>query len=651
MPQTALHAKDHARDRVAGVHPHRARPVLDAEDATDASSRMEPAVTAALLFLFFLVPLWLTRGTFLINWDSVQFALGVERFDLSAHQPHPPGYIGYQVLGGWIASLTGDVPAALTLLSVVTGALAPAFLYLLARRMLARPYAIASAVLFGFSPLLWHYSGVALTYAPEVALSLPFVLLVHRADNGGRPRDLYGAALAFAVLGSVRQSALIMLVPLWLLALRSHGRRTQIGATAALVGACLVWAIPLVWGSGGPAAYLSEAADLAGLAVARTAFATASITGVLQNVGILAIGIFVGMHVTLIVPGVARRKARESVAGPRSPGGLSRSDRRFLLIWVVVPILFFVGIHTGQPGYALILLPAGYIWVASALAEMLGAAEARSGPRERRSLVKIVGGLAVVGVVTMLALPEAAYRLAASEPAARLQQQLGIRTPADLTGADVGVAAQSPLANALRQYSVPRNDTYWQSLVEFIDSYPRERVAVITGIGGPIASGSFRQLGYYLPSYRVYGVGWDRGGSFGYLFRSRNRVSNYSVRGLDQASAVLDLPQGVDVLIVPDADVAGLLDDSSLDAERWDLDGGASVAVVRVPTGSALELGNERRQAHIRLRSEVRRGELARTEREPTVAAYRGAGAARRLRPDGPRQVQAQLPTFRSDQR
>lgn len=569
-------------------------------------TRIEPAVTAALLFLFFVVPLWFSRGTFLINWDSVQFALGVERFDLSAHQPHPPGYIGYEVLGGWIARLTGDVPAALTLLSVVSAALSPAFLYLLARRMMPTSYALAGAVLFGFSPLLWHYGSVALTYAPEVALSLPFILLVHRASEGGRAVELFAAALVFALLGSVRQSALIMLAPLWLLAIHPYARRTQAMASGVLVGVCLAWAVPLVQGSGGLVAYFREAADLAGLAVARTAFATASIAGLLQNLGILGVGLVVGLHATLLLLWVAARRT------PRgSLGVLSRSDRRFLLVWVTVPMLFFLGIHTGQPGYALLVMPPAFIWVGSALHAVVHGA---AGPRTfepRRRLARLAGGLSVAGLLTVLLLPEAAYRVAASEPAATLQQKLGVRTPADLTGEGVSLADQSPLATALRQYSIPRSDAYWESMLEFIGAFPEEGTAVLAGIGGPIASGSFRQLGYYLPEHRVYGVGWDRRGSFGYLFQTRHRVSDYSVRGLERASSVLALPPTVRVLIVPDGDVAGLIDRSSLETERWDLAGGASVTVARVPDGSVLEMGNDSLRARIRLRERFRRTELA----------------------------------------
>jgi hypothetical protein len=586
-------------------------------------------VIALLLFALFVVPMWMSRGHFLINWDSVQYALGVDVFDLAAHQPHPPGYIGYAVLGRWVTYFTNDVPAALTLISVVSGAMAPALLFLLGCRMLPRRYAAAAAILFGFSPLLGHYAGVALTYAPEVALSLPFVLLVHRASTHGRMADLLGAAVAFAVLGSVRQSALLLLAPLWPLAMIPFTRRQQAGATALLVAGCLVWAIPLMQASGGLIAYVQEASDLAGLAVARTAFLTASFTGMLQNVGILWLGLAIGLHATVVVPFLARRCPGGSL------GALSKQNRRFLLVWVAVPVLFFLGIHTGQPGYALLILPPAYLWVGSAIAQIVRhprverRAQASEDARFGRAakLWTTVGLLSLSGAATLALLPDLTYRFSASETGARLQQRFGLRTPADLTGGTVGkVPAQSPLATALRQYSTSHNDAYWSRLVSFIDAYPVGGSAVITGIGGPIASGSFRHLGYYLPEHLVYGVGWDRLGSFGHLFETRNRESNYSVRGLGDAAETLRLPDGVRVLLIPDADVAGLLDLSSVVSERWTLQGGASVTVVLVPEGSVLELGNLDNVAHIRLRHDVAlETDAPSGDDEPTALPKEGA--------------------------
>src|SRR5205809_2675225 len=72
-----------------------------------------------------------------INWDGVQFQLALSHFDLSAHQPHPPGYILYVLLGRALNFLVSDAGLALSLLSVLCSALAVPLVYWLALRIFA----------------------------------------------------------------------------------------------------------------------------------------------------------------------------------------------------------------------------------------------------------------------------------------------------------------------------------------------------------------------------------------------------------------------------------------------------------------------------------------------------------------------------------
>jgi hypothetical protein len=53
------------------------------------------------LFVGVFILYYLTRSPFLDEWDSLQFALGLRQFNLSKHQPHPPGYPLY-LFPGWL---------------------------------------------------------------------------------------------------------------------------------------------------------------------------------------------------------------------------------------------------------------------------------------------------------------------------------------------------------------------------------------------------------------------------------------------------------------------------------------------------------------------------------------------------------------------
>ena len=56
--------------------------------------------TFNVLIFFFLILLTrlLFKSHYLYEWDSVHYALAIEKLDILWHQPHPPGYILYVFL-------------------------------------------------------------------------------------------------------------------------------------------------------------------------------------------------------------------------------------------------------------------------------------------------------------------------------------------------------------------------------------------------------------------------------------------------------------------------------------------------------------------------------------------------------------------------
>ena len=83
---------------------------------------------AAILRFFYLSP-WLE------DWDSIQLALGLHHYSIVAHQPHPPGYPLYIILGRLFYIFTQNDTRALTSLSAVLGSLSVIPFYLLTKKM------------------------------------------------------------------------------------------------------------------------------------------------------------------------------------------------------------------------------------------------------------------------------------------------------------------------------------------------------------------------------------------------------------------------------------------------------------------------------------------------------------------------------------
>jgi len=122
------------------------------------------AVALSLLTVLSRLPF---RARMLYNWDAVQFALALREYDVSKHQPHPPGYILYVGLGRIVNAWLGDPAAAYALLAVVFSGLTTFVVFYLAREVYDRATALAAATLLAVSPLFWFYGAVGLTYAGE----------------------------------------------------------------------------------------------------------------------------------------------------------------------------------------------------------------------------------------------------------------------------------------------------------------------------------------------------------------------------------------------------------------------------------------------------------------------------------------------------
>ena len=208
--------------------------------------------------------------------DSINLALGVESFDVASHRPHPPGYpvfiamarVSTAAVGMLAPSWDRDRRAAvgLGIWSLVAGTLAVFVIAeLLALIGFAPLIASLAAAVCVASPLFWFSSVRPLTDVPGlVGALLVQTWLVRglwrvpsRAERV--PRDwILGAAAAGLIVG-IRSQTIWLTGPLlvWcaaVLMVRRQFRGVALFGLAAGLGV-LVWAVPLVVDSGGPAAY------------------------------------------------------------------------------------------------------------------------------------------------------------------------------------------------------------------------------------------------------------------------------------------------------------------------------------------------------------------------------------------------------------
>ena len=421
------------------------------------------------------------RARLLPTWDAVQFALALERYDIVSHQPHPPGYILYVGAARAVEALLGDATLSFVWLAIVASGAAVFFVYRLAWMLYGRLPAVLAAVGLAASPLDWIYGEVGLPYAVEAALASAVAMLTWPA-RCGRARFVLWSALALGVAGGVRQSLLPLLFPLWAgMAWAGVRRWTPLIAGGAVMAVTsLLWFAPMVWLAGGSRWYFDASRELFDSTV-RPTTVLGSPGAWLGNLRALIEALVLGLG--LLLPAMIWILARRGLHG-------WKAREWFLAGWILPPLGVYIGVHFGQYGYLLTVLPALYILIAPGLATAIAS------PAGRRSL-RWTATAALAGVP----LAHGAFVVSAAP----------INVPeigSDSSWAERQLAAARALYRyRLWAHTVPglrEQEGIVTSYTEAIrrDFDPADTV-IVAELGNPRSYPWFRHVTYYLPEFRV----------------------------------------------------------------------------------------------------------------------------------------------------
>jgi hypothetical protein len=423
------------------------------------------------------------RARMLYNWDAVQFALALREYDVVKHQPHPPGYILYVALGRLVDTWLGNPTASYVVLAVAFSGLTTFVVYLLARTAYDRATALVAATLLAVSPLFWFYGSVGLTYAGEALCASTVAYFAFRALRGSET-DAWLAAGYLGLAGGVRQSILLLLLPLWLGATVVGVRRVRavvVGLGIMLV-TVIAWFVPMIWLTGGFGRYLAASVDLAETVVKPTSILGGYLETNLRMGRYLLESVLVGLGplalVGFLVPWYARRCG-------------FRAREWFFVGWTVTPVLVYTLVHFGQAGYVLTFLPALVVLLSAVLVAALGGAAASlAGPWLRP--------LALAAAVAIVVFANGSFFVNARP----LQRDFERPRAAWVKMAEDEAFDWifSRTAAALREHE--------DVVRTFVDSitgqFSPDDTAIITEVGNPRSYPWMRHAVFYLPSYALY---------------------------------------------------------------------------------------------------------------------------------------------------
>jgi hypothetical protein len=324
--------------------------------ADSPNSRKDP-----LSWIFFFLGV-ITRVPFtsrmLLHLDSCQFALALEKFDITVHQPHPPGYLLYIMMGRFLHFFISDPNTVFVTISVFFSGFLVASVYLLGKEVFERKIGIVAALVALSSPTAWFHGEVALVYIVEAFLSTATALFCWRILKG-EEKYLWISVVTLGVAGGIRQSTPFFLLPLWLYSVRNLPLRKVAASLGVMAVTCLLWFIPLLWMSGGWNAYRGAFRELwmfntGGHSLLGGEWYTL-IRFFFKLIQFVVFGLGACLFpFSLAVYSLARRGKLES---------LDSTKAIFFSLWVVPVMMFYLFIFLAiqNPGYILIFLPALFI--------------------------------------------------------------------------------------------------------------------------------------------------------------------------------------------------------------------------------------------------------------------------------------------------
>jgi transmembrane protein TMEM260 (protein O-mannosyltransferase) len=300
---------------------------------------------AALLCFFIISTRLHYKFPYLYSWDSVQFALSIEHFDVIKHQPHPPGYIFYSFGLKFLDSFVKDPNLTMIYVNIAATIFGSVFLFVLIFEIasdsdlkLRLLLSCTAAAIYATNPIVWFYGCVSEIYAVEAWLvsALCYLLLL----SIRRPELLLLTSILFGLAGGIRLTTEVFLFPVYLYVIFKANKKIILLSLFCLVISNLLWFIPIVILTGGIRTYIG--------AVLNQGLRESSITAGFKFRTFLEISasLLQAITIPLLLLILIRIKSIRI-----------KQQELFLFIAILPALFFFLLIHFPKHGYMMVVIP------------------------------------------------------------------------------------------------------------------------------------------------------------------------------------------------------------------------------------------------------------------------------------------------------
>jgi 4-amino-4-deoxy-L-arabinose transferase-like glycosyltransferase len=514
--------------------------------APTATRRLGSILVLALAFVAFALATRLpVRDRTLFISDSGRYALALERYDMTAGRPHPPGNPLYIALGKGVDAIVHDPPTSFAIVSAVTSGLALLLAFLLGRDVAGEEAAWIAAGLLATSPLFWFFGAVAMPSTGEAALSLLIAWLARRARIPEERSLFWLMTAALAVAIGFRSTFAILILPLWLYAAWRHPLPRIAGGLAVLGASAFGWSAVVASLSGGFAAYREVTSGFFVEVVLQTKILGGGLAKIVPQIRAMGASAILGLGLFLVPFAVG---AWGCLTGRWPFPGAAP----FLAAWAL-PALIFHSAYDWAPRFGVLLLAPAAILAAATLAPLARRATGARAASEGFGRAFAVLALAVNVGLFLLPARVFGYTLPAEYPSgARL-----IARNEDLARRDLAVKTLDPGSTVVLTY----DDTF--------------------------------HAAWFLPEYWTVGLfGAFKNAADTWLPSARGRVFSFEPGSTAIPVAnPLRLPDAARRLVLYDADYEGFWPEATMPLTPLPYDAGRRMLVAEVPEPGCLDFG------------------------------------------------------------
>ena len=424
----------------------------------DATSwNRKETILATVLGAVTILSRWPFQINILANHDAVNYALALEHFDMRLHQPQPPGYPLYILLGRAFNLFFQNSPLALLWLSTIFSGLAVIAIYLAGREIFNRRVGTIAALLLATSSLFWFQGEIAAPYTADFFASAVVGWLCYRLAASPERGGIWIAALAVGLAGAFRLQTIIFLFPLFLYALRKHSWKAIVGGIVMAGSIFGAFFLPAIMVSGGPAAFVESMRITVPIFYStETLVRSTQWIRFVRNAQTTARYTFCALGELALPFVLIGYLTRSNCLRP-----WRNSKLFFLGLWLLPTYIFYLLIYPGNPGTILVCMPPLFLLTAAGLGWVL------TQPRWVKTAAWAALGIMLIWRIALFT-----------------------------------ILPQYPFGDSYRRFdnyeSVISVAGYYHTKLALLEQVPVE--------GTIVYANAFRHLQYYMPQYRVFSV-------------------------------------------------------------------------------------------------------------------------------------------------